>query len=373
MKILHISEYGLPDPRIERLAIMSSSYTESHFLGGLGHEIKLFENAFESITNTDFFTTAGKSGIPYYYQKMKESILKEVDRIDPDIIYAHNVIAAKIVSDLPKPFIYDDHEYWSRQVLIKRVKNKSFFDKLKNRLRYFWLPKVYRKWEKKVLAKAASVVTVSEAIALEHREKAGFCYVIPNFPLRQEIGEHHKPKAHSGNPKAICLSSDFGGFLEHRNPGTNLEAIQSVGGVEVDWVGRPPKPELTWFKHRDWIEPSSLLEVLTKNYQFGLIPWIDYWYHRYSMPNKAATYSHAGLIFVLNKDFKSIIHMLPKYGYYTYENQEELKVIIRKLRDLDTQELLKRRVNLQNWARENVVLDKYAKTLRRAIEHAGVK
>jgi hypothetical protein len=370
MKILHISHSGLPDPRIERLASMSNPNVESHFLGGGRSDSQLLPDAFSSVTNVPWFSTASNAGLPYYFEKLKRGVAREVSRIAPDIIYAHNIISAKVASGLSQPFIYDDHEFWSRQVLIKRTSRRGMKQRLKNGLRSFWLPKLYRRWELEVLKKASAVVTVSKAIADEHQTIAGDCHVIPNFPLKRELKSDFQPKAHTQYPRAICLAADFEGFLEHRHPGNNREIIEEEGGIHVDWVGRPPPEEWNWFSHREWIEPSSLIEVLTNDYQFGLIPWRDYWYHQYSMPNKAASYSHAGLIFILNRDFTSIIHLLPEFGYHAYSSPEELRQIVRDLRDIDAQELLQQRLRLKKWAARNLFLDKYSEILRTAIELA---
>jgi hypothetical protein len=52
---------------------------------------------------------------PYEWFKIKSQINKILDEIRPDIIHAHNVLSARLVQEVGKyPFIYDNHEYWSK-------------------------------------------------------------------------------------------------------------------------------------------------------------------------------------------------------------------------------------------------------------------
>ena len=41
-------------------------------------------------------------------KKQLERVLKETR---PDVIYAHNIFSAKMVSEFEIPFVYDDHEF----------------------------------------------------------------------------------------------------------------------------------------------------------------------------------------------------------------------------------------------------------------------
>lgn len=370
MKILHLSHTGLPDPRIERLAVMSNSYSQSSFLGDSTKKKLLHEDAFEKIFHLDEFNNLANAGTPVFFQRLRSSIKKIVKSLNIDLFYAHNVIVAKIACDLSIPFVYDDHEYWSRQTMLRRLSTKSPLVKVKNAIRYFWVPNIYRKWEREILKSAKGVVTVSEAIAIEHRQYNDNCVIIPNFPLKKEFSDLIKPILHSNIPRGICLAADFGGFLQHRYPGKNRELWEKEGGIVMDWVGRPPPSKWKWIKHRDWIHPSTLFQVLTTEYQFGLIPWTDFWYHRYSFPNKAATYSHAGLIFVMNRDFSSLVRFLPSWSYYTYTNGDEFVTAMRKIKSLTPEEILSKRIKLQEWAKDRMIMDNYYDTLETLLKNA---
>jgi glycosyltransferase involved in cell wall biosynthesis len=367
LTVLHLSHTGLPDPRVERLALLAKSYCHSMFLGPTSGKVRLSKNAFENVYTANEFSTGSILGLPGFYSKLRHEVGKFISQINPDLIYAHNVIAGKIASDLSTPFVYDDHEYWTRQALLRRIGNFNLLTKLKNSARYFLAPRVYRKWEKQIFSSAAAIVTVSEAIAKEHKRRNPMCVVVPNFPLSWEFEKTIPLSAHKGYIRAICLASDFEGTLEHRQASKNIDALEQEGGMYVDWVGKSPPSHWKWIKKRSWISPSKIISTLASEYQIGLMPYQSHWYHRYSMPNKAASYSNAGLILVLNNDYYSLRSFFPKWSYYTFKNVTELKSIVRVLRNKAPEDILITRLRLQNWAHEHVVLERYSDNLKTAI------
>jgi hypothetical protein len=369
--ILHLSHSGLPDARIERIAVMAKSYGRSVFLGPPGRRTTLFSDSFDSIIFTNAFSTLGNLGLPAFYQSFIQRLSKVVQNIQPAFIYAHNIMAAKAAYDLSIPFIYDDHEYWSRQATLRRIGRFSIHTAILNLGRYFLAPRLWRKWEAQVLASSVTTVTVSEAIAKEHRKRGADCVVIPNIPLQRELAHQTRPSLHSGQLHAISLASDFQGFLEHRQPGNNLDVWEKEGGILMDWVGRPPSRHFTWIRHRQWIEPNQLLRVLAADYQIGFIPWAKNWYHRYSLPSKTAWYAHAGLIFLLGSDYLSLIEFLPEGSYFAFENDAHLVRILRKIRNFSKEEILSIRLRLQDWAQKNAVLDTYRDTFESIMKLAN--
>ncbi|MFX1261501.1 MAG: glycosyltransferase [Promethearchaeota archaeon] len=367
LNVLHLSHSGLPDPRVERLAMMSQSYAKSIFLGPPSSSHRLHQEAFSEVRCIDAFTTASKLGLPFFYKRLLDEVKEHVKVVEPDLIYAHNIITGKVARDLGLPFVYDDHEYWSREMKLKRIGVSSIPKRMKNRIRRYWVPQRYLIWEKEVLPAASATVTVSEAIAKEHRRNGANCSVIPNFPLKQESEHIPTPELHQGNLKAISLSSDSIAWVEHRYPGNHMEMWEKEGGINVDWVGRPPPKEWKWIQHRNRIPPADLYEVLTRNYQLGLIPWTRCWFHRYVLSNKLVSYSHSGLIILLTDDFETMLGLLPNWGRFIFGGDEDLKQVMKSLQKMSPEEIVSIRKRLQRWAKEEVVLDKYTDALRAAI------
>jgi len=117
MKILHTTPKGLPDWRIEREAFLASQAGHLVELLGMGNKNVPFLDVFEKITMV--------RGINTRQAALDKSIRKEwsqaVEEISPDLIHANDIIAAVYSSDLGIPMVYDDHEYWSAQMINYRA------------------------------------------------------------------------------------------------------------------------------------------------------------------------------------------------------------------------------------------------------------
>ena len=85
-----------------------------------GHEVVFAgKNSVEYQTNTFSkkyvidWTERSRRGFPFYWHSVRKQVDKVVREARPDIVHAHNVFSAKIISELGWPHIYDNHEYWS--------------------------------------------------------------------------------------------------------------------------------------------------------------------------------------------------------------------------------------------------------------------
>jgi hypothetical protein len=65
-----------------------------------------------------------KFGIPFYFLYVKKQIEKVIRDVRPNIVHGHNIFAAKIISELGVPFVYDVHEFTSvfARALVEPVK-----------------------------------------------------------------------------------------------------------------------------------------------------------------------------------------------------------------------------------------------------------
>src|SRR5678816_930552 len=94
MRILHLSDDGLPDWRVEKSALSAKKK---------GYEV-VFAGRLNSIPQSTVFsetypikwTAAAMIGIPYYYGRVKKQIEKLVKQVRPDIVHSHNIGSAKI-------------------------------------------------------------------------------------------------------------------------------------------------------------------------------------------------------------------------------------------------------------------------------------
>ncbi|MGI8832328.1 MAG: glycosyltransferase, partial [Nitrososphaeraceae archaeon] len=182
MKILHISHDSLPDWRVEKSAITAIRH---------GHDVSFAGAKISDIYDGDTFskkyeinwTSKARYGIPLYWRSVKKTFERAIRDARPDIIHAHNIFSAKMVSGLGIPFVYDDHEYWSKTSrLLEEIQEQNEMVRSSKLVNYFVnkfrrskrkyvnrkLIKVWSKWERE-LVESYPTITVSEAIAEELR------------------------------------------------------------------------------------------------------------------------------------------------------------------------------------------------------------
>src|ERR1041385_2569608 len=200
MKILHLSDDGLPDWRVEKSALTAVKQ---------GHQV-FFAGRLSDYTNANHFSevyrihwTAGALiGFPYYYHCVKKQVKKLVKLVKPDIVHSHNIGSAKISNDLGLPFVFDDHEYFTvlSKVNAENVKvNKDskhgsdprqFTREVKSKFVLSQSLAKWSQWEDEAVC-SAPTITVSDQIARALRKKAGSkdIFVVPNFPLKEETAD----------------------------------------------------------------------------------------------------------------------------------------------------------------------------------------
>jgi hypothetical protein len=113
LRILHISHDALPDWRIEKSALtLVRDGHQISFAGAKisdGYDRKIFSKIYEIN-----WTSKARYGIPFYWRSVKKAFEKVLLDAKPDIVHAHNIFSAKMISEFGLPFVYDDHEYWSK-------------------------------------------------------------------------------------------------------------------------------------------------------------------------------------------------------------------------------------------------------------------
>ncbi|TFH03573.1 MAG: hypothetical protein E4H14_16505, partial [Candidatus Thorarchaeota archaeon] len=185
MRILHLSQTGLPDLRIEKTALtMKDEGHELIFLGGRSFKWQNL-NAFSRV----LYLPVGNNLEIALSPLVKRSWLKAIEKINPDVIHAHNVWVARFLLGTEYPVIYDDHEYWSKQMQNLQVKSK------KRRATYQPAKMLIPGWEKKLLSRYP-VLTTTENTAVEHRRISKWVGVTRNVPSIKQIeglkGPHNR-------------------------------------------------------------------------------------------------------------------------------------------------------------------------------------
>jgi len=351
MKILHLSDNGLPDARVERAALTGKR--EGHitsfagpFVKGTALSVKSFDKSF-----TMPFNKFANAKVPSYWRVLKRKLSEILSEYRPDLIHAHNIVAAKLASESSIPFLYDDHEYWSKRcgVFAKIWKPNKMYIK--------WL---WTRWENEVLRKAFATITVSNTIAEEHGTICSCVYVVPNFPSRIET-QMLEPNLYGENHlSSVYIGSDFSPSLAGRSsPYRNLEGYleifnhNDIGTLTV--IGDSNLSSSQNINSLGSLPHQLMMEELTKHH-IGLLPWKKHWYHRYCNPNKPYEYAHAGLLVLATSDFINVKRHLKKFCVLFNDEYELKKLLLYYVDNLN--EVRRIRSKIRNFALENLIWEK---------------
>jgi glycosyltransferase involved in cell wall biosynthesis len=364
----------LPDWRIEKSALTDLNLGHEVVFGGM--ESKYTGNIFSKIFQIQW-TPRARRAVPFYWHSVKKQLEKVLNETKPDVIHAHNIFSAKMVSEFRIPFVYDDHEFWP--IYVKRQseaskqsqKNVQTFSRAWPRavarkvLRELLASKAIRlwtSWEKEIVS-SHPTITVSEQIAAEMRISyhAKNIFVVPNFPMYPEVKDFEKPQFHNS------LSSVYAGVEAkgeitpaHRNIDGFISTFleEDIGNlVIIGWKGTSSSNKV---RYTGFLPRQDMFREMF-NHSIGLIPFRRHWSHVYISPNKAYEYAHAGLAVLTTSAFEPVKEILKEHCV-TFEDYADMasKLIYFK-ENLD--ELYKKRLQIFGYARDNLIWEKNEKNI----------
>jgi len=378
LKILHLSHDSLPDWRVEKAAI--SALKNSHEVAFAGkYQNGSDKKTFSKIYNV-VWTAKARFGIPFYWHSVKKQLESIIRQARPDIVHAHNIFSAKMISEFDIPFVYDDHEYWPLQArLLKEIANQPTLGKQETIHSVFDLPKRIRRkfinsyaihlwtnWEKEVVS-SAPTITVSDKLAegIRVTGNSNKVFIVPNFPMTFETENLKQPHIQS-MLSSVYAGSD--GLNKQKIPNRNIDGIteifvnKNIGRFTIiGWEGSP-SDKITYSGLLS--RQSMFLEML--KHSIGLIPFKKHWSHVFVNPNKAYEYAHAGLFVMCTASLKSIKETL-KDNCMMFEDYDELASQLEYLRD-HMEELYAKRIKTFEFARSNLVWEKYENNIFRAYQ-----
>lgn len=371
MRILHLSDDGLPDWRVEKSAQSAKKKGYEVFFAGRLNSIP--QSTVFSETYPIKWTAAAMIGIPYYYRRVKKQIEKLVKQVRPDIVHSHNIGSAKISHHLGLPMVFDDHEYF-RMLSLVNAENIKFQNRvqltsgLKRTIQSMKLSFISRqsisnwtKWEKELVS-SVPTITVSEQIAQEltmDRDGGKEIFVVPNFPKEAEASEFSGPKSHKN---LSCVYA--GGDSKHKQITnrdisglTNLFEDNDIGNLTIiGWEAESSEK----FKATGFLARDKMFNEMSQN-STGLIPWKKHWSHPFLNPNKAYEYAHAGLFVMLTSDLRSVINTLGD-NCLTFEDYDDLASKLEYFKT-NMDYLYEKRLKIFNYARTNLVWEKHDKKI----------
>jgi glycosyltransferase involved in cell wall biosynthesis len=370
MRILHVSHESLPDWRIEKSAITASKGGDEVFFAGRVSNAYA-RNSFLNIHEINWNAKA-RLGLPFYYNSVKKQLEKVLKETKPDVVHAHNIFSAKMVSEFGIPFVYDDHEYWpiyvKRQSEISKQNHQSiraFGPGWPRALARKFLRdvltskavKLWTNWEKEIVS-SHPTITVSEQIAAELRANYDTkdVFVVPNFPMYSEVKDFEKPRF-LDSLSSVYAGGDGNNIDKYPNRDIdNLDNTflrQDIGDLAIiGWSAKSSSPKV---KYMGFLPRQDMFREMS-NHSIGLIPWKKHWSHAFVSPNKAYEYAHAGLTVVCTSSFAVIKEILGQHCV-TFENYEDMALKLTYLKE-NMDELYKRRLQIFEYARDNLIWEK---------------
>jgi glycosyltransferase involved in cell wall biosynthesis len=372
MRILHLSDDGLPDWRVEKAAMTAKKNGHEVFFGG-----RLNSNSHSTAFSEIYpikWSAAAMVGIPYFYHRVKKQIERLVKFVRPDIVHSHNIGSAKVSHELGLPFVFDNHEYFGMLSLVNAENIKlhdstgrhSGISRTIYRIKIDFITRRsisnWTKWERELVS-SVPTITVSEQIANDLRKtRAGSTkdiFVVPNFPLEVETTEFREPPFHE---KLSCVYA--GGdskFKQVTNRDItslpNLFMSRNIGNLTI--IGWEPESSEK-FKATGFLPREKMFNEMTQN-SIGLIPWKKHWSHLFLNPNKAYEYAHAGLFVLVTSDLTPVIHTLGD-NCLKFEDYDDLALKLEHFKS-NMDELYRKRLNIYNYARRNLIWEKYERNI----------
>jgi glycosyltransferase involved in cell wall biosynthesis len=386
LRILHFSNQGLPDWRIEKSAISASN---------LGHEVTFIGSSpvnyeksvvFSKIYEINW-TAKARLGIPFYWHSVKKQVDKVIKELKPDIVHAHNIFSAKMISEFGLPFVYDDHEYWSIfSMLLSEMTGKLTFRRktivdiakyiavdLPTYVRRAFINKcvvyLWTNWEKEVVS-SNPTITVSDKIAEDLRglgNNRNRIFVVPNFPMKFEVKDFEKPYFHN-KLSSVYAGSD--GHFKQKYPNrdmdgfTDMFANRDIGNlIIIGWGGKPSLSSKV--KYTGFVSRHSMFNEM-RRHSVGLIPFKKHWSHLFTNPNKAYEYAHGGLFVMCVSSLRSVSETL-KENCITFEDYNDMASQLGYLKN-NPEELYNKRLKIFEFARNNLIWNNYEKNIFRAYQ-----
>lgn len=395
VKILHLSDGGLPDTRIERDAFwaVNQGY-EVVFAGGYRAkqpptQVSQIFNVFERM-HWHHWGPIERAGVPFTLRRLRRWLRGVLRQEEPDFIHAHDIYAAKVALDVGYPFIYDDHENWGLRLVFEephKIRQRVGPQKVVR-----WVSvQTWKQWEQKIL-RAAPTITVSHEVARSYQRVQPDTFVVPNLPNKREIAlippnrnidsefriayiRRMAPQVSSSVFQFRVLSwfapsmqTHLGAYAKSDAEVLELWETHRLGAKLV-FVGHPVI-DTEEVENHGFCSHADMLGIIADCDVALLGKKIRFPY--YSFQNTYSLVMHAGLKALVHKTMllQSHFNQQHKVGW-TWTNGEDLRLLIQRLNeeyssDVATWNAEKQRV--RDVAMKHLLWENYADQLKQAYE-----
>ena len=363
LRILHVSDTPLPDIRIEKMAYTSRKKGCKTFFAGPGFDVyALNENVFDGAFHVSWNRLA-RLGVRPHYNWVKRGLKRVINVVKPDLIHAHNVFTAKIVSELGYPFVFDDHELYSAEKMSDiEWAESGLIDKVAGRYEVW----KWSRWEHEV-ANEAPVITVSDKISEVYRWHGGKAYVVPNYPSLFELSKAYI----KGKKNDVFTMAYVGNDISqiHRPYRDTRGIIEMVRRIAVRFavIGDRKLRSHGTIISKGFVPHLKLYEILSE-YHVGIIPWKKHLLHKYFNPNKPYLYAHSGMVVVVPSSLTNVITAF-EGNCRTIEKFSDLEVLLRGLSN-DIEATIEEGQKTKEYASQNLIWELHEERILKAYEDA---
>jgi glycosyltransferase involved in cell wall biosynthesis len=367
----------LPDWRIEKSA--STDLNLGHEVVFAGMKSNYTGSVFSGIFHINW-TPRARRAVPFYWHSVKKQLERVLKETRPDVIHAHNIFSAKLVSEFGIPLVYDDHEFWpiyvkrqsevSRQNQIgvqafSRAWPRAFVRKLVRDFLASRAIKLWTNWEQEIVS-THPTITVSEQIAEQLRTNyhAKNVFVVPNFPMYSEVKDFEKPH-YIDSLSSVYAGVEARGDVTpaHRKIDGFISTFleKDIGNLVI--IGWNDKSTSNKVKYSGFLSRQDMFREMF-NHSIGLIPFRRHWSHIYISPNKAYEYAHAGLVVLISSGFEPVKQILKEHCV-TFDDYEGMVSRLMYFKE-NLDDMYRRRLQIFDYARENLIWEKNEKFITEA-------
>ena len=374
LKILHLSHDGLPDWRIEKSAMTAVKNGHKVFFAG-GRQREGYESStFSKTLEVDWMVgpkidqvSFAMLGIPFFWDMVKKQVGRAIEEVRPDIIHAHNIYSARMALEFKLAFVYDDHEYWSKHIALIRMRrgSSSSIKNLIKKLGRYYVGRLWPAWEREIVT-SAPVITVSDTIINDYKEMydSQRLFLVPNYPILHEIEKFPRPRLNSELTSVYAGADDLGKVTPHRNIQGFPELFEENDIGKLVMIGPNGQSSLK-VRYTGFVKREKMyLEM--GNGSIGLLPWQSHWFHKYSNPNKAYEYAHAGLFVMCTSSFEAVANALEE-NCITFDDYSSLVSQLNAMKS-DMDGLYNKRLKIFEFARSKLVWENNEKNILAAYQ-----
>jgi hypothetical protein len=233
--------------------------------------------------------------------------------------------------------------------------------KLKSRYVNLW-----SRYEGEIVA-TTPTITVSTTIADDLKKIGSRVYLVPNYPLFDEVNWITEPVYHQ-NLSSVYAGVEPTGNTQsiHRNIEGFIDLFDKypIGKLAILGWKNTSTPNVDFF---GFLDRKEMYEQMQKH-SLGIIPFKSHWSHIFISPNKAYEYAHAGLFVITSSGFVPIVETL-RDNCLSFQDYFDLKEkMLDLLNDMDS--IFKRRLQIYRFARENLIWENYESNIFEAYKNA---